>query len=106
MSFFWECVVGTLAAVGLICILKAVYDIIVTEYITAGLSVELFVYGDGYDPRTVRLLQTLARLRGKRMPGLEIFFIERRTGKIDGKILNYAAVCAEQYAMIYINQEE
>lgn len=102
MTFFWECVIGTLAAVGLICILKSLYDIIVIDYITAELCVELFVYGDGHDPRTRRLLHTLAELRDRRMPALEIVFIE--SSKQEGTP-NFALECAEKYAVIYINQE-
>ena len=61
MGFFWECAVGTLAAVGLICILKSLYDIIVTDYMTDGVRVELLLYGDCADPQFARLLHALQR---------------------------------------------
>ena len=99
MGFFWECVVGTLAAVGLICILKSVYDIIVTDYMTAETDAELFLYGNGRDPRTRRLLRAVWQARCHAMPTLEIVFIE--TGEADERF-NYAEAFAEAHPVTYI----
>ena len=81
MTFFWECVIGTLAAVGLICILKSLYDIIVTDYMTDGMRVELLLYGDSSDPRFGRLLRAVLRPRGDAVHIAEIYFIELGSGE-------------------------
>lgn len=81
MAFFWECVVGTLAAVGLICILKSLYDIIVTDYMTDGVRVELLLYGDSSDPHFARLLRAVLRPRSHRMRIAEVYFVELGTGE-------------------------
>ena len=86
MSFFWECVIGTLAAVGLICILKSLYDIIVTDYLTDGVRVELLLYGDGGDPHLGRLLRAVLRPRGDPVRIAEIYFVDLGNGE---------AVCEE-----------
>ena len=60
MHYVLECVVGTLAAVGLICILKAVYDIIMATYTRAEGSATLVLKGDGSLPESERLLLAAA----------------------------------------------
>ena len=81
MSFFWECVIGTLAAVGLICILKSLYDIIVTDYMIDGARVELLLYGDSSDPQFCRLLQAVLRPRVHPLRISEIYFVDLGSGE-------------------------
>ena len=81
MDFFLECMVGTLAAVGLICIVKSLYDIIVTDYMTEGVRMELLLYGDSSDPRFARLLCAVLRPCCHRMRVKEIYFVELGTGE-------------------------
>ena len=99
MGFFAECVVGTLAAVGLICILNSLYDIIVTDYMTAQVGAELFLYGDGRDPRTQRLLHAALQTRAHMMPELEIIFVEQGAG---GEGFNFAEEFARHHPITYI----
>ncbi|MBR3867005.1 MAG: hypothetical protein IKM54_04330 [Butyricicoccus sp.] len=81
MGFFWECLVGTLAAVGLICILKSLYDIIVTDYMTDGVRVELLLYGDRSDPHFGRLLRAVLFPRCHRIRISEIYFVDTGIGE-------------------------
>lgn len=76
MGFFWECLIGTLAAVGLICILKTVYDIIMTGYYTTGGRVELFLYGEGSAPENERLLCAAEQVKRLYLPTAAITFID------------------------------
>ena len=80
MGFFWECAVGTLAAVGLICILKSLYDIIVTDYMTDGVRVELLLYGDSSDPHFVRFLRAVQRPRSHLLRFDQIYYVELGQG--------------------------
>lgn len=81
MGFFWECIVGTLAAVGLICILKSLYDIIVTDYMTDGVRVELLLYGDSSDSRFVRLLHAVQRPHSVAVRVSDIYMIDLGAGE-------------------------
>ena len=81
MGFFWECAVGTLAAVGLICILKSLYDIIVTDYMTDGVRVELLLYGDSADPQFARLLHALRRPYSVAVRISDIYMIDLGSGE-------------------------
>lgn len=93
MSFFWECVIGTLAAVGLICILKSLYDIIVTDYMTDGVRVELLLYGDSSDPQFGRFLRSILRPHSAPVQIAEIYFVDIGSGKSVCKELDDLIAC-------------
>ena len=63
MPYFLECIIGTLAAVGFICILKGVYDIIMTSYARTGQPATLFLSGDGTSPDSEHLLLAAEQAR-------------------------------------------
>lgn len=100
MGIWLECLIGMLAAVGFICILKAVYDIIFTGYLRTDEQSELFLYGCGTDPRTEQLLNTAAQVRRLYLPGLSVIFIEN--GEADPEKFNYAKVLCARRNMEYI----
>lgn len=103
MAYLMECVVGTLAAVGLICILKTVYDIIMTDYYSAVGRAELFLYGRGADPDSERLLCAAEQARRLYLPGLAITFVE--TGEPDGAY-NFAEMISARRGMQYTKQSK
>lgn len=95
MSIWLECVIGTLAAIGFICILKAVYDIIFTGYSRSMGACELYLYGKGADPETERLLCAACEIRKLYLPRLAIIFVEE--GGPEEEQPNYArALCARR----------
>ena len=100
VSIWLQCMIGALAAVGFICILKAVYDIIFTGYYRAAGRSELFLYGCGSDPKTEQLLNTAEQVRRLYLPGLSIIFVEN--GDADPERFNYAKSIAERRDMEYI----
>lgn len=77
MPYVLECVVGTLAAVGLICILKALYAIIMTSYARADGRATLVLKGDGTAPESERLLLAAREVRRLYLPELQIVFLEQ-----------------------------
>lgn len=95
MSFLGQCVLGTLAAVGLICILKTVYDIIVPGLPADGRA-ELFLYGDGSDARSLALLESAERLRRQLLPAMTIVFVDTAPTAAEA-----AARAAARYGMGY-----
>ncbi len=98
MPYVLECVVGTLAAVGLICILKAVYDIIMATYTRAEGSATLVLKGDGSLPESERLLLAAREARRLYLPGLEILFLEQvRDGEGPNLAERTAARCQATY---------
>lgn len=76
MSYLLECVIGTLAAVGFICILKAIYDIIMASYAHTEQPATLFLSGDGNSPASEHLLLAAEQARRLYLPGMEIVFLE------------------------------
>ena len=100
MSFFGQCVIGTLAAVGLICILKTVYDIIFTGSQIAWGRAELYLYGDGTAVQSQTLLQAAEEARRLYLPALDIVFVE--TAAPDDR-WNYAAHHAARHDVTYID---
>lgn len=100
MNIWLQCIIGTLAAVGLVCILKAVYDIIFTGYLRTDGQHELFLYGCGTDPACEQLLATAAQVRRLYLPGLCIVFVEN--GEADPERFNYAKVLCARRGMEYI----
>lgn len=76
MPYLMECIIGTLAAVGFICILKGVYDIIMTSYARTGQPATLYLSGDGASPDCEHLLLAAEQARRLYLPGMEIVFLE------------------------------
>lgn len=76
MELWLTCVIGILAAYGLICILKGIYAIIFTTPLRFLASTELFLYADGTDPLTEQLLTAAEQVRKQYFPRLHIVFVE------------------------------
>lgn len=74
-----EFLIYTLAAVGCICILRAVYDILFLGFMRVSDCAELYLYADGQDPRAEQLLHTAAKARHVYLSGMPVIFID--TGK-------------------------
>lgn len=100
MGIWLQCLIGALAAVGFICILKAVYDIIFTGYLRTDGRCELFLYGCGTDPEMERLLHAAEQVRRLYLPGLAIVFVE--DGNADPERYNYVQALAARRDMEYI----
>lgn len=100
MSIWLECVIGIFAAVGLICILKAVYDIIFTGYFRTDGQTELFLYASGTDPKVEQLIATAAQIRRMYLPALIVVFVEN--GEADPEKFNYAKALCTRRHMEYI----
>lgn len=77
MPYFAECIFGTLAAIGFICILKGVYDIIMTSYARAKEPATLYLSGDGTSLESEHMLLAAEQARRVYLPHMEIVFIER-----------------------------
>lgn len=76
MPYLLECIIGTLAAIGFICILKGVYDIIMTSYARTGQPATLYLSGDGASPASEHLLLAAEQAKRLYLPGMEIVFLE------------------------------
>ena len=100
MNIWLQCIIGTLAAVGLVCILKAVYDIIFTGYLRTEGQHELFLYGCGTDPATEQLIAAAVQTRRQYFPALAVVFVEN--GEADPRKFNYAKVLCARRGMEYI----
>ena len=94
MSFITQCVLGALAAVGFICILKSIYDIIYINYYSTPERAELYLCGDGTDASVEQLLGAALQVRRLYLHGLEIIFIDTSN---DESAFNYAAsICGRR----------
>ncbi len=101
MPYLLECVIGTLASVGLICILKAIYDIIRANYARVNASATLILKADGTAPDSERLLLAAREARRLYLPGLKIVFLEQaQTGP------TIAAQVAARCHITYIQSKE
>ena len=78
MLFEW--IVGILAAVGLICILRSGYDILCAGCPRAGEHAELYLYLDGREPGAEQLLRAAHRARAVFLPGMPIVWIDTGAG--------------------------
>ncbi len=97
MPYLFECVIGTLAAVGFICILKGIYDIIMTGYARTDAPATLYLSGDGTSPDSERLLLAAEQARRLYLPRMEIVFLE-----LGDAADNPAAAAAARYGITYI----
>lgn len=76
MGFVVQCIIGTLAAVGLICSLKLVYDIIIYKINCPVGQAVLYLYVSLEDATTEHLLRTAASVRHSHLPRLTIILID------------------------------
>ncbi len=75
-----ECITGILAAIGFICILRSVYDILCKGYPRAGDHAELYLFIDGGDPGAEQLLRAAHRARSAFLPDMPVVFIDTGEG--------------------------
>lgn len=99
MPYAAECILGTLAAVGFICILKGIYDIIMMSYARAAESATLYLRGDGTAPSSERLLLAAEQAQRIYLPRMRIVFVEENTEDAGE---NLAARLAARRGIIYI----
>lgn len=99
MPYFAECVLGTLAAVGFICILKGIYDIIITSYARTEERATLYLSGDGTSPSSERMLLAAEQARRAYLPHMQIVFIEQR---LDDEDENLASRFAARRGITYM----
>lgn len=78
MLFQW--VMGILAAIGFICILRSGYDILCSGYPRAGEHAELYLFIDGHAPGAEQLLRAAHRARRVFLPGLPVVLIDTGEG--------------------------
>ncbi len=76
MGFFGQCVIGTLAAIGFICILKMGYDIIFNSMVCPKGKAVLYVYAKKEDAETEQLLKQAVLARRTYLPGMMIYWID------------------------------
>ncbi len=75
-----EFVIYSLAAVGLICILRSVCDILLLGFLHAEECAELYLFLDGRAPGAEHLLRAAHRARRAFLPGLPVVFIDTGEG--------------------------
>ncbi len=100
MSVWLECLIGMLAAIGLICILKALYDALFGGYLRSCAYAELFLYGSGTDADTAQWILAAEQVRKLYFPNLHIIFAEN--GEADTQAYNIAQTLCERYQVEYI----
>lgn len=76
MGFAAQCLVGTLAAFGLICILKMLCDIIFHRTESVCGKAELYVYVDGQSGEAEQILRQIALARSTYLPGLSMILVD------------------------------
>lgn len=81
MSFLGQCIIGTFAAIGFICILKTGYDIIFNSMVCPRGKAVLYVYAPKEEAQTEQLLRQAVLARRAYLPGMVIYWID--TGKSD-----------------------
>lgn len=79
MGFLGQCVTGMLAAAGLICILKTVYDIIFHSTVCVREKAELYVYLDRDSSEAEQLLRQIDQARRSFLPGLTVIWVDTGT---------------------------
>lgn len=76
----FDFVLGTLAAVGLACILRSVYGLLFAGALRTGDCAELYLFLDGASPRAEQLLRAAHRARRECLPGIPVVFIDTGEG--------------------------
>lgn len=79
MGFFAQCAVGMLAAAGLICILKTVYDIIFHSTVCVRGRAELYLYLDPHSAEAEQLLRQIDQAKRTFLPGLTVIWVDTGT---------------------------
>ncbi len=79
MSFLGQCIIGTFAAIGFICILKMGYDIIFNSMVCPKGKAVLYIYAPKEDAQTEQLLRQAVLARRAYLPGMVIYWLD--TGK-------------------------
>lgn len=94
-----DIIVSVFAALGVICILKEVYDIIMINCVNDENNIVLIINGDG--TKSEIMLRKALLIRQKYFDEMQIIFIENN--KLESKSIKNMA---QKYQMIYINREE
>ena len=94
-----DIIVSVFAALGVICILKEVYDIIMINCVNDENNIVLIINGDG--TKSEIMLRKALLIRQKYFHEMQIIFIENN--KLESKSIKNMA---QKYQMIYINREE
>lgn len=94
-----DIIISVLAAVGVICILKEVYAIIMINCVNDENNIVLIINGDG--TKSEIMLRKALLIRQKYFHEMQIIFIENNT--LESKSIKNMA---QKYQMVYINREE
>lgn len=100
MGIWIECIIGALASVGLVCIFKAMYDIIISVYMRTQGECELFLYADGCNPDVQQLINAALYSKRKYLPKVDIIFVQQGTENIED--INYAKIMCARKDIEYI----
>lgn len=76
MQFWQETLLGTLAAVGIICIMRSVYDIICIGFLRRHDCAELYLYGDENLAQCEQMMRAAIQMKWQYVPGMTIVFID------------------------------
>ncbi len=76
MSFTGQCIIGTLAAIGFICILKMGYDIIFNSMVCPKGKAVLYLYAPQEEIEARQLLRLAVLARRIYLPGMQIYWID------------------------------
>ncbi|HIV62295.1 MAG TPA: hypothetical protein H9746_05600 [Candidatus Butyricicoccus avistercoris] len=94
-----DIIISVLAALGVICILKEVYAIIMINCVNDENNIVLIINGDG--TKSEIMLRKALLIRQKYFHEMQIIFIENNT--LESKSIKNMA---QKYQMVYINREE
>ena len=94
-----DIIISVLAALGVICILKEVYAIIMINCVNDENNIVLIINGDG--TKCEIMLRKALLIRQKYFHEMQIIFIENNT--LESKSIKNMA---QKYQMVYINREE
>lgn len=94
-----DIIISVLAALGVICILKEVYAIIMINCVNDENNIVLIINGDG--TKSEMMLRKALLIRQKYFHEMQIIFIENNT--LESKSIKNMA---QKYQMVYINREE
>lgn len=94
-----EIIIGTLAAVGGICILKSVYDIIFIDPIFKNCNARMTLVADGHSADTELILRAAQQVKKLYFPGMRIVFVDNCEQPAEG--YNYAQKFSESFNIDY-----